>query len=302
MSIINTIINDDVILGLKAVPDEVVSLICTSPPYNVAANKWSYATASDDQPYADYIKWLADVFKECYRTLRKGGRLVINIDAMTNRQDDKEEQYIRDIRTDLANVLRPMCFKFFGEHIWYKSALSPEKNGGQFNGKKTAWGSYKSCSSPAVRRNHEYILVYSKEQFRLDKDADSLDPDISGVDFEKFIASTWSMNAETRNLGDHPVPFPVELPLRCIKLYSYPNDVVMDPFNGVGTTTYVAYKTGRRYIGIDMDKDYCVYAEERIASKDSDVESDLFKLKPEKKTKRQIEAERCKDAEDNFIL
>lgn len=266
MSVINTIIHDDVVRGLKQVPDGAVTLIVTSPPYNL---KIDYGTAADDQPYAEYIKWLAEVFSECYRTLRRGGRLVINIDAMTNRQGDKDQEYIRDIRTDLANVLKPMGFKFFGEHIWYKSTLDPTHNGGQFNGKKTAWGSYKSCSFPAVRRNHEYILVYSKEEFRLEKDAESKDTDITDKEFQTFIGSTWSMNAETRNLGDHPVPFPEEFPYRCIKLYSYPNDVVMDPFNGTGTTTVMAVKTRRRYVGIDMDKGYCEYAESRIATADS---------------------------------
>lgn len=297
MSVINTIINDDVIKGLKKIPDGTVTLITTSPPYNVdipyghqkckncgkqdvpadlkecdlcaSPHVEPFRNHNDEQPYLDYIKWLADVFKECYRVLRKGGRLIVNIDAMTNRQDDKGEEYIRDIRTDLANVLRPLCFKFFAEHVWYKSAKDPSFNGGQFNGKKTAWGSYQSCSFPAVRRNHEYILVYSKEQFKLEKDAKSGDSDITAKEFQTFIASTWSMNAETRNIGNHPVPFPEELPYRCIKLYSYPNDVILDIFNGTGTTTAVAVKTKRRYIGIDMDKNYCEYAENRIAKAES---------------------------------
>ena len=269
MSIINTIINDDVIKGQKLIPDGLVTLTVTSPPYNVAAANWNYGVAADDQPYLEYIKWLKDIFTETYRITRKGGRLIINIDAMTNRQDDKGEEYIRDIRTDLANILKPMGWKFFGEHVWYKSSLDPAHNGGQFNGKKTAWGSYMMPSLPAVRRNHEYILVYSKEQFKLEKNDDSKDPDITAKEFQNFIASTWSMNAETRNLGNHPVPFPEDLPYRCIKLYSYPNDVVLDIFNGTGTTTAVAQKTKRRYIGIDMDKNYCVYAEERIAKQES---------------------------------
>lgn len=270
MVVINSIIQDDVIQGQSSIPDGLVTLTITSPPYNVGIE---YDTAADEQPYSDYIKWLGDVFAETYRATRKGGRLVINIDAMTNRQSDKGDMYIRDIRTDLANVLRPIGWKFFGEHMWYKSALDPTRNGGQFNGKKTAWGSYKSCSLPAVRRNHEYILVYSKDQFKLEKEETSGDPDITDKEFQLFIASTWSMNAETRKLGGHPVPFPEELPYRCIKLYSYPNDVILDPFNGTGTTTAVAYKIGRRYMGIDMDEKYCKYAEERMAKEKS---KDIF--------------------------
>jgi DNA modification methylase len=257
----NVIICSDVLEGLRSIADGIVTLVVTSPPYNL---KIDYASAADDQPYKDYVKWLSAVFKECYRTLRKGGRLIINIDSMTNRQDDKQEEYIRDIRTDLANELKPMGFKFFGEHVWYKSSKDPTHGGGQFNGKKTAWGSYMSPSTPAVRRNHEYILVYSKEQFKLEKTADSGEPDITSEEFTNFIASTWSMQPETRNLADHPVPFPIEFPVRCLKLYSYPNDIVLDPFNGTGTTTYAAHCLKRRYIGIDMDANYCKFAEERI--------------------------------------
>jgi DNA modification methylase len=299
VTVINTVINDDCVSGLRKVPDGIVTLIVTSPPYNVKIEyghkrcngckrenvpadeaKCSICGSTDvvalnnhedEQPYLNYVKWLGEVFQQCYRVLRSGGRLAINIDAMTNRQDDKDQEYVRDIRTDLANILKPMGFKFFGEHVWYKSSKDPSFNGGQFNGKKTAWGSYMSPSTPAVRRNHEYILVYSKEQFKLEKTPESGDPDITGPEFQTFIASTWSMQPETRNLADHPVPFPEELPYRCVKLYTYPNDIVLDPFNGTGTTCLAAKKHGRRYIGIDMDPAYCKYAEDRLA-----VNEDIF--------------------------
>lgn len=309
-SVINTIICDDVLKGLARIPDQSVTLVVTSPPYNVGiayaeilcndcgrqsrSDDWNggkelsggvktvkgscpncykvpqkgtveVAKHEDGESYADYLAWLQKVFVECYRVLRKGGRLIVNIDAMTNRQTDKGDSYIRDIRTDITNQIRPVGFKTYGEHVWYKSSLDPTHNGGQFNGKKTAWGSYMKPSTPAVRRNHEYILVYSKEEFTLPPAEDSGEPDITGPEFQQYIASVWSMQPETRKLGGHPVPFPEELPLRCIKLYSYPNDVILDPFNGTGTTCVVAKKTGRRYIGIDMSPEYCQYAEDRIA-------------------------------------
>lgn len=615
----NSIICDDVLNGLSRIPDSSVTLVITSPPYNVDAAKWEYDKASDSQPYLDYLAWLKNIFTECYRVLRKGGRLIVNIDAMTNRQDDKGDEYIRDIRTDITNNIRPIGFKTFGEHVWYKSSLDPSHNGGQFNGKKTAWGcfddqtevltsdgfkyfkdlngsekfatinlltrkleyqaalqyheynycgemfhlkhrsmdvmvtpnhnmlvgtrcnrkhvptdlglvqmqyiaeksfvipmrhtgydggkdmdfftlqecpygkhtnpaykkkdvsfpmddwlrflgifltdgncsyseatgvykvsvyqkkvlylseirellqrlpfsfeykpsksefyccdkqlayylknlgnknkrlvpafikdlsirqknifldwlwkgdghigevsylavasntfcdtvlqllvevgkcftvskkfqtermcngkiirsnypiniislrvsdwqhvekrsktvsqpfyegkvycvsvpnktlftkrngkfawcgnSYMMPSTPIVRRNHEYILVYSKDEFTLPpEEGSSGKPDITGPEFQTFIASVWSMHPETRKLGGHPVPYPEELPYRCIKLYSYPNDLILDPFNGSGTTCAVAKKTGRRYVGIDMSEHYCQYARERIAN------------------------------------
>ncbi len=289
----NRIICADVISGLKQIPDNHVTLVITSPPYNVAAKKWSYASANDDQPYKDYLKWLKDVFTECQRVLRKGGRLIINIDAMTNRQEDKEDEYVRPIYVDLGIMMRELGMKFYGEHVWYKSSKDPSFNGGQFNGKKTAWGSYMSPSTPAVRRNHEYILVYSKEQFQLEPDSNSGEADISGAEFQTFIASTWYMQPETRKLGGHPVPFCEELPYRCIKLYSYKNDIILDPFNGVGTTTFVAASLKRRYLGIDMEAKYCTYAEQRI-NRRADMAVALIE---ERKTNREKQAEK----ENQFI-
>ena len=112
-------------------------------------------------------------------------------------------------------------------------------------------------------------VLFSKEDFRLEKSEDSLDSDITAEEFQNWISSTWNIQPETRNLGGHPVPFPVELPYRAIKLYSYPGDIVLDPFSGVGTTCLSAKMLNRRYIGIDISKEYCEYSENRIASENS---------------------------------
>jgi len=251
----------DVIEGLRQIQSDTITLLITSPPYNVGIKE--YSDTQDDLPYFNYIDWLANIFKESYRVLRIGGRCIINIDAMMNRQEDKEQEYIRDIRTDLAIRLKNIGYKFFGEHIWWKN--------GQWNGKKTAWGSYCNCSFPAVRRSYEYVLVYSKEQFRLEKNSESGEADITAEEFQKYIDSFWAIQPETRNLGSHPVPFPLGLPLRCIKLYSYTNDIILDCFSGVGTTCLAAKIAKRRYIGLDISQEYCDYAKNRLS-----VEIDLF--------------------------
>jgi len=257
MSVINTIINDDVLVGLKQIPDGVVSLVVSSPPYNTGGRTLRYDNYDDNISYLDYLIWLKSVFIECKRVLRTGGRFCINIDAIRNREDgDDKKCYIRDIRTDLCNIMKEIGMMFFGEHIWFKN--------GQWSGKKTSWGSYKSCSFPTVQRSFEYILIYSKEQFRLEKNNESLDSDITAKEFQIYIDSTWSIQPETQNRCGHPAVFPLELPMRCIKLYSYPNDVILDCFAGTGTTLLAAKKLKRRYIGIDNSKRYCDYAKERL--------------------------------------
>jgi modification methylase len=274
----NNIICADVIKGLNEIDDNSVSLCINSPPYNVNATNWEYASSGDNLPYLQYIDWLSQVYKTCYSKLRKGGRLAINIDAMKNRQDDVDQEYIRDIRTDLSNELKKIGYKFYGEHVWYKSIKEPinfycphckekiENNPGEWAGSKTAWGSWKSCSFPSVQRNHEYVLIFSKEEFKLEKDNNSQDTDITREEFMNWISSVWCMQPETRKIGNHPVPFPEELPRRLIKLYSYPNDIILDCFNGIGTTTFIANQLNRRYIGIDVDKKYCDFASKRITN------------------------------------
>ncbi len=148
----NKIICADVLDGLKLLPDNSVSLICTSPPY-AAGSGVQYDNRDDNQPYREYLDWLETVFSECKRVLRTGGRLAINIDSVTNREKDKDQEYFRPIYVDLGNMMRRHEMKFFAEHVWLKGATHPfhgvcpecqktiSVNGLNFCGKKTAWGS-----------------------------------------------------------------------------------------------------------------------------------------------------------------
>ena len=147
MSLLNTIILDDVLDGLKKIPDESVHLVLSSPPYNIQLE--GYRNRNDDDPYKVYVDWLKKIFIECKRILVDGGRLVINIDSVRNRQDD--EEYMRPIAGDLINVGREIGLKYRTEICWYKQ---------NWSGRATAFGSYMSCSNPAIRRNHvHYGLV-----------------------------------------------------------------------------------------------------------------------------------------------
>lgn len=253
----NKIICGDVVETLKKLPNDSVSLVVTSPPYNCGI---SYGKHEDDMSYQDWLTWMQTIWKECFRVLRTGGRLAINVDAVTNRQEDKDKTYIRNIYADFSNQMEDVGFLFRTEICWYKQNAV---------GRQTAWGSYKSCSNPTMRRNHEYVLVWSKGSWKLE--GDSKLSDMTKEEFCQNTLSTWFITPEIRNMGGHPVPFPGELVKRLIKLYTYQNDVVLDVFNGSGTTTCMAKRLKRRYIGIDIDENYCKYAQERLES-----EIDLF--------------------------
>lgn len=262
-SLENKIINGDVVKSLKMIPNDSVSLVFTSPPYNTEIN---YGNHEDNMPWPDYLNWLKEIWFECYRVLRPGGRLAINIDATTNWDDDGDKEYIRPIYAELVNMMREIDeFNFRTDIMWCKAKDNPED--GQVVGRATAWGSYLSCSNPIVMRNHEYILVWSKGSWKLEGDAEL--SDMTDKEFLKYTRSTWCVQPETKlqKNKQHPAPFPIELAKRVIKLFCYRGDLILDPFNGSGSSTAAAAELNRRYIGIDIDPEYCKLAKSRTETR-----------------------------------
>jgi site-specific DNA-methyltransferase (adenine-specific) len=245
----NQPILNKIILGnsqrMKEIKSNTVSLIVTSPPYNVNKN---YGEYSDKAGLMEYLNYLDNVWRECYRVLRIGGRLCINIANIGRAPYVPLEAYISDRCVKLGFFMR-------GQIIWDKGASV---------GVSTAWGSWLSSSNPTLRDVHEYILVFSKISNQLKKALDSEDPDITKEEFLTFGKSTWIMNTANAKQIGHPSPFPEELPYRCIKFFTYPNDLVLDPFLGSGTTCIVAKKTNRHWIGYDVEKDWVNLAKKRL--------------------------------------
>ena len=146
-----------------------------------------------------------------------------------------------------------------GEIIWDKSASA---------GSSCAWGSFKSASNPCLRDIHEYLLVFSKGDYKLARNKDEKDVRIDTIEnkeFVEFTKSIWRFPTVSAKRIGHPAPFPVELPRRLIELYSFKGDIVIDPFMGSGSTCVAAKNTGRNFIGIDIEEDYCNLAKNRIS-------------------------------------
>ena len=133
------------------------------------------------------------------------------------------------------------------EICWYKKS---------HGGRITAWGSYLQCSNPNIRRDHEYIIIWQKGKNRLEN-ITGISSDLTKKDWNKCIYSTWEIQPETGKSKDHKNCYPEELVRRLLLLYSYPQDLIVDPFNGLGTTTTVCAKHNRRWIGIDIHPGYC---------------------------------------------
>ncbi len=145
-------------------------------------------------------------------------------------------------------------FQMRGEIIWDKAASAAAS---------TAWGSWRSAANPTLRDVHEYILVFSKDTFRRQPPSPQANT-ISREQFLEYTKSVWTFPAESARKVGHPAPFPVELPYRLIQLYSFADDLVLDPFMGSGQTALAALKAGRRYVGYELDAGYIELACRRI--------------------------------------
>ena len=228
--------------NIDFIPDDSIHLIITSPPYN---NSKEY---DEDLSLEEYLKLINDVMVEAHRILIRGGRICINI-ANIGRKP-----YI-PLSTHIDQIMIKIGFLPRGQIIWDKSASA---------GPSTAWGSWQSASNPILRDIHEYILVYSKGEFGRKNSRSNKDDSISKDAFLENTKSIWKFpTASARKVG-HPAPFPIELPKRLIELYSFENDIILDPFAGSGTTAIAAKTTNRNYIMIDINSDYCKLATERI--------------------------------------
>ena len=223
---------------MTELPDNSVHLMITSPPYNV--------TKEYDQNLTlhDYLRLIDNVMHEVYRVLVNGGRACINIANVGRKPYIPLADYINRIMTDIG-------FNNRGQIIWDKGASA---------GGSCAWGSWQSASNPSLRDVHEYILIYSKGNLNRKKGIDT----IRKQDFLEWTKSIWHMNTESAKRVHHPAPFPEELPHRLINLYSFKNDIVLDPFMGSGTTASAALKNSRRYVGYEISPEYIAVANTRI--------------------------------------
>jgi DNA modification methylase len=241
----NQVICGDSLAILKTVPDNSIDLIFTSPPYNFGLE---YDSQDDAHKWEHYFEKLFAIFDECIRILKYGGRIAINIQPLFS-------DYIPSHHM-VSNffVSRKMIWK--GEILW-------EKN--NYNCKYTAWGSWKSPSNPYLKYTWEFVEVFAKGTLK--KSGVSENADITPDEFKEWVVARWSIAPERKmkEFG-HPAMFPEKLAERVIKLFSFVGDIVLDPFNGVGTTTTVAQKLGRKFVGIDISQDYCDAAQKRLKS------------------------------------
>lgn len=239
------------------VADDSVALVVTSPPY-FAGKEYENDMSAGHVPssYMEYLEVLGEVLATCLRKLEPGGRMAINV-ANLGRKPYRSlsSDVIGILQDDLGMLLR-------GEVIWQKARGA---------GGSCAWGSFRSPQNPVLRDVTERVVIASKGRFdravrRADRKTAGL-PSEATIGTEDFLEATldiWEIPSERATRVGHPAPFPVALPRRLIELYTYEDDLVLDPFIGSGTTAVAARETGRHYVGFDTEPEYIALALERL--------------------------------------
>jgi DNA modification methylase len=226
---------------MTQLPDNCVHLMITSPPYNVGKEYDNNLTLEE------YLQFLSRVWRQVMRVLVPGGRACVNLANLGRKPYIPLHAFIIQDMLQLGFLMR-------GEIIWNKAASSSAS---------TAWGSWRSATNPTLRDVHEYILVFSKSTFRRQNLADRQST-ISRDEFLDYSKSVWSFPTESARKVGHPAPFPVELPLRLIQLYTFSREVVLDPFMGSGQTAIAALRTDRYFVGYEIEPTYVDLCERRI--------------------------------------
>ncbi|MHB8438719.1 MAG: DNA-methyltransferase [Acidimicrobiales bacterium] len=242
---------------MTEVEDNSVALVVTSPPY-FAGKEYEAVLGEGHVPasYLDYLEMLSDVFAECTRTLEPGGRIAVNVANLGRKP-------FRSLAADVTTILQDrLGLLLRGEVVWIKARGASGS---------CAWGSFCSPANPVLRDLTERVVIAGKGRFdralsRRVRTERGLPSSISMSKDEFMDATTdvWEIGAESATRVGHPAPFPVELPQRLIELYTYEDDLVLDPFMGSGSTAVAALRTARRYVGYDTDPDYVAMAESRV--------------------------------------
>lgn len=248
------ILHDD-FLKTDRIKERVIDLIVTSPPYNVDIKYKSY---DDKIPYDEYLNFTKEYLTKCYKLTKDDGRFCLNIPL------DKNKGGQQAVYADITKIAKDIGWKYHSTIIWNEGNIS----------RRTAWGSWLSARAPYVIAPVEVIVVLYKKKWRKMNSGKS---DITKKEFIEWTSGVWNFMGESKKRIGHPSPFPIELPRRCIKLFSFVGDVVLDPFLGSGTTLIACAETGRKGIGVEIDKNYCELAKQRLLA-EAKINQSQFKF------------------------
>jgi site-specific DNA-methyltransferase (adenine-specific) len=279
------IINGDCIEVMKTFPEGSIDLLVTSPPYNVNI---SYDVHKDDLPMDEYYEWTKDWLREALRVLKDDGRIAVNVPNELNVQERGGRILFV---AEFWMMMKEVGFKFSG--LVDLTENSPHRV------RQTAWGSWMSASAPYVYNPKECVIIaYKKSSKKLTKGVSQwlgtptevtnedgkvrtkmVYQDEDKKEFMNLVFGRWEYFADTRSLTK--ATFSMDIPSKAIKILSYKNDIVLDPFMGSGTSAFAAELLDRRWIGIELSSDYTEIARKRVQSLIDERKQTKLELKEE---------------------
>jgi len=251
------IIEDD-FLTTTQIEKNSVDLIVTSPPYNVDIH---YNSFQDDISYEQYLEFTEKWLRKAYSLVKSDGRMCLNMPL--DKSKGRKGAGFQSVYTDIVNIAKKVGWKYFSTIIWNEGNIS----------RRTAWGSWLSARAPYVIAPVETIVIFYKERWQKIKKGES---DIAKKEFMEWTNGLWTFSGESKKRIGHPAPFPLELPIRCIKLFSFVGDTVMDPFLGSGSTLIASASLNRKGIGVEIDRNYCELAKKRLLKETNIFQSKIY--------------------------
>lgn len=226
-------------------------LVITSPPYNVGID---YDTHKDNMTYGGYLRWCKKWIEKIINHMADDGRICINIPFSVTPEhlnaSDGAEDINYPVLADYTQICVELGLKYWRTVVWDKNLSN-----------KTCWGSWREATSPFMRDPSEAILICYKGPWKRLTRGEST---ITGPEFMSYTKNVWKMHPETQS--NHPAAFPLELPYRCLKLFSFKDDWIFDPFMGSGTTGEAAVRFDRNFAGVELSPDYYKEAADRVES------------------------------------
>ena len=279
----NMEITHKIIIGdsrnMQEIKDESVHLVITSPPYWQLKDYGIKNQIGFNDNYENYINNLNLVWKECYRILHKGCRLCINIGDQFARSIYYGRYKIIPIRTEIIKFCETIGFDYMGAIIWQKVTTTHTTGGA------SVMGSYPFPRNGILKLNYEFILIFKKlgNSPKVSKEIKNQSK-LTKEEWNTYFSGHWQFSGERQD--KHLAMFPLELPKRLIKMFSFVDDFIVDPFLGSGTTSLAAYQLNRNSIGYEINKDFLPIIKEKLNINNINIfYNTKFEIKKQKEIK-----------------
>ena len=239
---LNKIYNQNCIEGMREhIPDNSIDLVVTSPPYNVGIN---YDSWNDNLPWDIYVQFMQEWLSQVYRVLKPDGRIALNVPWEISKTEHNPRKFFA---VEYWKVMEDVGFKFAGSIDLEE--IQPERV------KLTAWGSWLSPSAPYLYNPKEMLILAYKNHWKKDNTGISYFNEYNKREFQDLVYACWKYHPEMNGLTE--ANFSYDIPMNALKILSFENDIVLDPFMGSGTTAESCIRLKRNYIGFEISANYC---------------------------------------------